>query len=152
MGQTLTSAVQASAQNVLGTPDLTLMPSLTCDPRKGLGPNQFVNGACFSQFATPGKQGNYIFPTLTGPGFWNSDLSVQKGFTFGPSENRKLEFRFSAYNFLNHPNLTFISGDPALNLTFNNSGARQNNGGVVFGTATNTIGHRIIQGMIRFSF
>ncbi len=152
MGQTLASAVQASSQNVLGTPDLTLMPSLTCDPRKGLGPNQFANGACFSPFATPGQQGNYVFPTLTGPGFWNSDLSLQKGFTFGPSENRKLEFRFSAYNFLNHPNLTFISGDPALNLTFNSAGARQNNGGVVFGTATNTIGHRIIQGMIRFSF
>jgi len=152
MGQTLAAPVQASAQNVLGSPDLTLMPRLTCDPRKGLGPNQFINGACFSPFATPGQQGNYIFPTLTGPGFWNSDLSLDKGFTFGPSENRKLEFRFSAYNFLNHPNLTFISGDPALNLTFNNAGVRQNNGGVVFGTATNTIGHRIIQGMIRLSF
>lgn len=144
--------IQASASNVLGTPDLTLMPHLTCDPRKGLAHNQFVNGACFSPFATPGQQGNYIFPTLTGPGFWNSDLSLQKSFTFGPSENRKLEFRFSGYNFLNHPNLTFISGDPGLNLTFNNAGVRQNNGGVVFGTATNTIGHRIIQGMIRFSF
>jgi hypothetical protein len=152
MGKTLAVPVQASSSNIFGSPDITLMPSLTCDPRKGLGPNQFVNGACFSPFATVGKQGNYIFPTLTGPGFWNSDLSVQKGFTFGPSENRKLEFRFSAYNFLNHPNLTFISGDPALNLTFNNAGVRQNNGGVVFGTATNTIGHRIIQGMIRFSF
>ena len=151
-GQVVPYTVQASISNVLGTPDLTLMPHLTCDPRKGVGPNQFVNGACFSPFATPGQQGNYIFPTLTGPGFWNSDLSLQKGFTFGPSENRKLEFRLSAYNFLNHPNLTFISGDPGLNLTFNNAGVRQNNGGVVFGTATNTIGHRIIQGMIRLSF
>jgi hypothetical protein len=151
-GQVVPYTVQASISNVLGTPDLTLMPHLTCDPRKGLGPNQFVNGACFSPFATPGQQGNYIFPTLTGPGFWDSDLSLDKGFTFGPSENRKLEFRFSAYNFLNHPNLTFISGDPALNLTFNNAGVRQNNGGVVFGTATNTLGHRIIQGMIRLSF
>jgi hypothetical protein len=151
-GQVVPYTVQASSSNVLGTPDLTLMPTLTCDPRKGVGPNQFINGACFSPFATPGKQGNYIFPTLTGPGFWNSDLSLDKGFTFGPSENRKLEFRFSAYNFLNHPNLTFISGDPALTLTFNNAGVRQNNGGVVFGTATNTIGHRIIQGMIRLSF
>jgi len=151
-GQVVPYTVQASASNVLGSPDLTLIPHLTCDPRKGLGPNQFINGACFSPFATPGQQGNYIFPTLTGPGFWNSDLSVDKGFTFGPSENRKLEFRFSAYNFLNHPNLTFVSGDPALTLTFNNAGVRQNNGGTVFGTATNTIGHRIIQGMIRLSF
>jgi hypothetical protein len=152
MGQTLTSAVQASSSNVLGTPDLTLMPSLTCNPGKGLGPNQYINGACFSPYATPGKQGAYIFPTLTGPGFWNSDMSLFKNFTFGPSENRKLEFRFSAYNFLNHPNLTFISGDPALTLTFNNAGVRQNNGNIVFGTATNTIGHRIIQGMIKLSF
>jgi len=152
MGKTLAVPIQASDSNIFGSPDITLMPALTCDPRKGLGPNQFVNGACFSPFVTPGKQGNYIFPTLTGPGFWNSDLSAQKGFTFGPSENRKLELRFSAYNFLNHPNLTFVSGDPALNLTFNSAGVRQNNGGTVFGTATNTIGHRIIQGMIRFSF
>ena len=151
-GQVVPYTVQASISNVLGTPDLTLMPHLTCDPRKGLGPNQFVNGACFSPFATPGQQGNYIFPTLTGPGFWDSDLSLDKAFTFGPSENRKLELRFSAYNFLNHPNLTFISGDPALNLSFNSAGVRQSPPGVVFGTATNTLGHRIVQGMIRFSF
>lgn len=148
MGQTLTSAVQASSQNVLGTPDLTLMPALTCNPAKGLGANQYINGACFASSVIPGKQGAYIFPTLTGPGFWNSDMSLFKNFTFGPSENRKLEFRFSAYNFLNHPNLTFISGDSGLNLNFNASGVLNSK----FGYATNTVGHRIIQGMIRFSF
>src|SRR5882762_5011894 len=35
MGRTITSPIQASASNVLGTPDLTLMPTLTCDPRSG---------------------------------------------------------------------------------------------------------------------
>ena len=148
MGQTLTSAVQASSQNVLGTPDLTLMPALTCNPAKGLGPNQYINGACFASSVTPGKQGAYIFPTLIGPGFWNSDMSLFKNFTFGPSENRKLEFRFSAYNFLNHPNLTFISGDSGLNLNFGATGALNPK----FGYATNTVGHRIIQGMIKLSF
>jgi hypothetical protein len=88
---------------------------------------------------------------LTGPGFWNSDLSLFKNFTWGASENKKLQFRLSAYNFLNHPNRTFVSGDANLNLTYTSSGAlapsAQN-----FGYATNTIGHRILQGMVRFSF
>ena len=149
MGKTLANAVQASASNVLGTPDLTLMPALTCDPRSGLKANQYINGACFSGSVTPGQQGAYIFPALTGPGFFNTDLSIFKNFTFGKSESRKLQFRFSGYNFLNHPNRTFLNGDQNLNLSFNSSGALSNPN---FGTATNTIGHRILQMMIKFSF
>jgi hypothetical protein len=148
MGKTLASAVQASSQNVLGTPDITLMPKLTCNPAQGLKANQYINGACFAPFATPGQQGDYIFPTLTGPGFFDTDLSVFKNFTFGRSENRKLQFRFTGYNVLNHPNRTFISGDSALNLNFGSTGALNPN----FGYATNTVGHRIIQAMVRFSF
>ncbi|PYT84496.1 MAG: carboxypeptidase regulatory-like domain-containing protein [Acidobacteria bacterium] len=149
MGETITSAIQANSSNVLGTPDITLMPTLTCDPRQGLKQNQYINAACFSPFATPGKQGNYIFPTLTTPGFFNTDISLFKNFTFGQSESKKLQFRFSGYNFLNHPNRTFINGDQGLNLTFNSSGALANPN---FGYATNTIGHRIIQGMIKFAW
>ena len=150
MGQTITSAVQASNQNVLGTPDITLMPTLTCNPRQGLKQNQYINGACFSPFATPGVQGDYVWPTVTGPGFFNTDMSVFKNFTFGNSENKKLQFRFSGYNFVNHPNRTFISSDPGLSLTFNSSGSPVANGGIPFGYATNTVGHRIIQGDIKF--
>jgi hypothetical protein len=152
MGRTITAPVHASGSNVLGTPDITLMPTLTCDPRSGLKANQFINGACFSPVATPGQQGNYIFPTLTGPGFWNSDLSVFKNFTFGSSENRKLHFRFSGYNFLNHPNRTFIAGDPGLNLTFDDKRNAVANGGIPFGYATNKVGHRIMQIMVKYSW
>jgi hypothetical protein len=148
MGTTITSAVQANSSNVLGTPDLTLMPKLTCDPRSGLKANQYINGACFSPFATPGQQGSYVFPNVTGPGFFNTDLSLFKNFTMGKSENRKLQFRFSGYNFLNHPNSTFVANDPGLNLTFDQTGTLNPK----FGYATNKIGHRIIQGMIKFSF
>jgi hypothetical protein len=147
MGKTLAVPIQANSSNVIGSPDLTLMPALTCDPRSGLKAHQYINGACFSGFATPGKQGAYIFPSLTGPGFFNTDVSVFKNFTFGPSENRKLQFRFSGYNFLNHPNRTFLNGDQNLNLTFNNTGTLTNSN---FGYATNTIGHRIIQIMVKF--
>jgi hypothetical protein len=152
MGRTITSPVQASSSNVLGTSDITLMPTLTCDPRSGLKANQYINGACFSPFSTPGQQGNYIFPVLTGPGFWNSDLSLFKNFSWGSSENKKLQFRFSGYNFLNHPNRTFIASDPGLSLTFDNSGNAVANGKVPFGYATNKVGHRIMQVMIKFSW
>ena len=144
MGQTLLAPIQASSQNVIGTPDITVMPALTCDPRSGLKQNQYMNGACFSPFVTPGQQGNYIFPTLTGPGFFNTDMSVFKNFTF--AESRKLQFRFSGYNFVNHPNRTFISNDSGLNLTFDPSGVLNPN----FGYATNTVGHRIVQGEVKF--
>jgi len=149
MGVTTTSAVQGSSQLVLGTPDLTLMPTVTCDPRSGLKPNQFINGNCFSPTVTPGQQGSYIFPTLTGPGFFNTDISLFKNFTFGQAENKKLQFRFSGYNFLNHPNRTFLNADQNLNLTFNSAGQLANPN---FGVATNTIGHRIMQMSVKFSW
>jgi hypothetical protein len=148
-GQVVPYTIQAGASNVFGTPDLTLMPALTCDPRSGLKANQYINGACFSPFATPGKQGAYIFPALTGPGFFNTDVSLFKNFTFGPSENKKLQFRFSGYNFINHPNRTFLNSDQNLNLSFNSGGTLRNSN---FGYATNTIGHRILQMMVKFSW
>jgi hypothetical protein len=148
-GAVVPYTIQASASNVLGTSDLTLMPALTCDPRSGLKSHQYINSACFSPFATPGQQGAYIFPSLTGPGFFNTDMSVFKNFTFGKSENKKLQFRFSGYNFLNHPNRTFLNGDQNLNLTFNRLGSLTNSN---FGYATNTIGHRIMQMMVKYSW
>ena len=147
MGQTLLAPLSASSSNVLGTPDITLMPTLTCNPRQGLKANQYINGACFSPFATPGRQGNYIFPTLTGPGFFNTDMSIFKNFTMGASESKKLQFRLSGYNVINHANRSFISGDPGFNLTFNSSGALTNPD---FGYANNTVGHRIVQGEVKF--
>lgn len=153
-GVTVAGPVLADAQDVIGTPDITLMPKVTCNPRSGLGAHQYVNGNCFAGFATPGQQGTYIFPTLHGPGFFNTDLSVFKNFTFGQSENKKLQFRFSGYNFLNHPINTFIAGDPALNLNFDpNTGQLQNPAtGVTFGQTHFKTGHRIMQGLIKFTW
>jgi hypothetical protein len=152
MGKTIISAIQASSQNVLGTPDVLLMPKVICDPSKNLGPNQYINGNCFQGFATPGQQGNYVFPTLTGPGFFNTDLSLFKNFTLGASESKKLQFRFSGYNFLNHANPTFVSNDPALNLSFNQQGQLIANGGKTFGVASYKIGHRIMQMAVKFTW
>jgi len=146
--------IQASDGNVVGSTDVTLMPKVICNPHSGLHASQYVNGACFSPFATPGQQGSYIFPTLTGPGFFDSDLSAFKNFTFGSSEQRKLTFRFSAYNFLNHPVRSFNgTGDNALKLEFSDTGAlEQPATGVNFGYTDYKAGHRIVQGEAKFSF
>jgi len=144
-----TNPVSANNQNVLGTPDVTLMPVLTCNPSSGLKHNQFLNPSCFASFATPGLQGSYIIPAGSGPGFFNTDLSVFKNFTFGKSETKKLQFRFSGYNFLNHPLLTFVKQDPNLTIGFDSTGKPNNPN---FGTANNKTGHRILQGAIKFSF
>jgi len=152
MGRTITTAVQASNQNTLGTPDVTLMPKLTCDPRHGLAKNQYVNPNCFASSVTPGQQGTYIFPTMNGPGFLNSDLSVFKNFVFGNSESRKLQFRFSGYNFLNHPVRTFQNNDQALTLNFKADGTRTDVGGIPFGYALYKTGHRIVQGEAKFTW
>jgi hypothetical protein len=153
MGQTITKAVQANDSNTIGTPNISLMPKVICNPHSGLAAHQFVNPACFAPFATPGQQGTYIFPTITGPHYLNSDLSVFKNFAFGSSENKKLTFRFSGYNFLNHPNRSFQSGDPALNLHFDQNGVNQDAApNTPFGFANYKTGHRIVQGEARFSF
>jgi len=141
----------ANNQNILGTADVTLMPVLTCNPRSGLHHNQFLNPNCFSPFATPGVQGSYIIPAGSGPGFFNTDLSVFKNFTFGKSESKKLQFRFSGYNFINHPLVTFLKNDPNLTLNFNSDGTLASNS-KNFGSANSKTGHRILQGAIKFSF
>jgi hypothetical protein len=152
-GQTVPYAIQASTSNVLGSSDLTVQPVLTCNPGKNLKSHQYINGACFSPFATPGEQGPNIFPKLIGPGFFNSDLSVFKSFPFGSSESRKLTFRFSGYNFLNHPVRSFNgNSDNGLKLNFDQNGNLLTNGGQTFGYATEKTGHRIMQGEAKFSF
>jgi hypothetical protein len=131
--------------NSLGTGDISLMPLVTCNPTSHLKAHQYMNGACFAAPA-PGQQGNYIMPDMLGPAFFNSDLSAFKNFAW--SESRKLQFRFSAYNFLNHPLNTFLGGDSGLNLQFQKNGVVNSN----FGYTTQKLGHRIIQVAAKFYF
>lgn len=153
MGTPIPAGTQASNQNTLGTADVTLLPKVICNPGQGLHLNQFVNGNCFASFTEPGQQGTYIIPTVTGPGFFNTDLSLFKDIPFGKSETKKLTFRVSGYNFLNHPNRTFISNDPGLNLNFNQAGQLVPNApNSPFGYALNKTGHRIMQFVVKFSF
>jgi hypothetical protein len=146
MGTTTTSPTSASNAVLFGSSDIQMMPVVTCDPRQGLKANQYVNGNCFAGPAV-GTNGNYIFPALTGPWFWESDISLFKTFTF--KESQKFELRGSAYNFLNHPLNTFIANDPNLNLGFNQTGQLINQN---FGVTTNKTDHRIMQLAVKYIF
>jgi hypothetical protein len=91
-------------------------PLLVCDPRKGLKSNQYFNPACFVP-PTGGKDGDIIWPYIKGPAFFNSDLAIYKDFAF--KEHQKIEFRMSAFNFLNHPLWQFNQGGASdVNLNF----------------------------------
>jgi carboxypeptidase family protein len=135
-----------NSDNLLGTPDVSLQPIVTCNPSAGLGTNQFINGNCFA-LPSIGHNGSMIIPYLRGPGYQDHDISVFKNWSF--TETRKLQFRLAAYNVFNHPLTTFTNGDPNLNLTFNTDGTLANKN---FGIADNKVGRRILQMAIKFYF
>jgi len=72
--------------------------------------NQWFNTAAFSR-APNGTFGTSGRSVVTGPGIVNWDFSTSKDFHF--TEQYYLQFRFEAFNFLNHPNW----GDPNTNFS-----------------------------------
>jgi len=92
----------------LGTNAFTnTSPLLTCDPRKNLSSGQFFNPSCFTA-PSGGQNGDIIWPYIKGPAFFNSDLAIYKDFLF--KEHHKVEFRLSAFNFMNHAIEQFNQG------------------------------------------
>lgn len=147
---------------VLGTPDITVYPIITCNPTQGLQANQFANPKCFSPDRN-GVLGTGGLPYMPGPMFWNSDLSAMK--TFKLTERKSLQFKFSAFNFLNHSLTTFTNGDNNLKLSFNDVGqvitgtsCPAVTGGTsctqasTFGIAQYRTGHRVLEMGAKFSF
>jgi hypothetical protein len=164
-GYTFTSNNPSAAPNTsidnktfLGTPNVALQPAMTCNPASGLAAKQFVNGACLTLPAA-GTNGPYRYPYAHGPGFFNSDLSAQKSFHL--RESRDIVFRYSAFNFANHP-LTSLVGASAqplqLSLTPVNpaTSTAANPGAVVangaFGLAQYKEGRRVSEVELRFNF
>jgi len=142
------AGVGLSNEAVTGSNNINMQPILTCDPRKGLANHQYMNGNCFA-VPGPGENGSFIFPYIKGPAFFNSDLSLFKNFQI--RESKKIQFRFSAYNFLNHPLTSYnpAGGDGNLTLGFNSAGKLTNN---TFGYANFLNGNRSVQLVLKFFF
>jgi len=147
-----------SNSSLLGTDAEPLLPALICDPRKNLGNNQFFNPACFAPPA-PGKNGDTIWPYIKGPAFFSSDLAIYKDFNF--KEHQKVELRFSAFNFLNHPLWTFgAGGNGDLNLNFSNPNActglaclmQTNQNAITNGSPSFKTGRRVVKFAAKYNF
>jgi hypothetical protein len=141
------SPYQPNNRTVNGTPGLSFRPIQTCGLTSGLGERQYVNGSCLALPTAPGQNGPTVGPPVYGPAFFNSDLGLFKNFDI--SESKRIQFRFNAYNFLNHPLWSFISGSANLKPTFDTQGRQTN---AIFGTTTEKQGRRIVQLAIKFYF
>ncbi len=155
--------IPVEAQDLLGTPDVYLMPAVTCDPYSHHGA-QYINGGCYSLVSQLGVNGPYHQPDLYGPAYTDSDLALQKQFGLGGS--RSLQVRYSAFNFLNHANRTYTSAvDPnAITLYETNLNQKSyqpistalsdatNSNSSVFGQVPLRTGRRISEIQITFNF
>ena len=94
---------------------IVITPKLTCDPKSGLGHNQLLTYSCFAPPAI-GAFGGQNWPYLSGPSLVISDLAAYK--TFHITERHTVQFRASAFNWLNHP-LPQFSGQSQVSLHYN---------------------------------
>ena len=72
-----------SATSLLGTPNIGLTPILTCDPRKNLGPNQFINPSCFAFPNQIGQNGPTTLPVIYGPAYFQRRHRLFKNWRHG---------------------------------------------------------------------
>jgi hypothetical protein len=145
----------------LGTPDVKVMPIFTCNPTANLKQNQYINGNCFSLPAMPTQNadgswtfhnGPYVMPYyMHGPMFFNSDLSVTKGFKI--SERHNLQFRLSGFNFLNHPLTSWNYYGDGLQLRFTqDANGKWTQSNPNFGYANVKTGRRVVEFQVKYSF
>ena len=137
--------IAVSNKSIYGSDNIQLNPVLTCNPVANLAAHQYINGSCF-QAPSPGHVGPTILPAFYGPWYFNSDLGLFKNFAI--RESMKVQFRFNAYNFLNHPLWSFPDTSN-LTLNFNAAGQQSSPN---FGYTTQKQGNRILQFAVKFFF
>lgn len=147
-GATLANGQTISSNTVFGTPSIVVRPLLTCDPQGSGDGQRYVNQNCFGVQRQRGQSGPTILPQVVGPAYFNSDLGLYKNFNF--NETKRIQFRFNAYNFLNLPLWSFISGAPNSKLVYNPQSGKFDN--PVFGLTTEKQGRRLVMLTLKFFF
>ena len=136
---------------------LNIMPVLSCDPKSGLKSNQLLNENCFA--APPiGQYGGQKIPYFANAAYIENDLAVYKTFEIKGTQN--VQFRASAFNWLNHP-LRQFSSNNQLNLRYNvdyatkaitlNTAANSQSWGVL-DTKAGAPSQRIIELNVKYNF
>jgi hypothetical protein len=92
----------------LGTPDVQLMPTVTASVKGGPAKHQFINPTGFG-LPLPESNGDFRLPYIHGPYYMDHDVTLLKNFKMG--ESKRLQLRFAAFNFLNHPLVSFNNSD-----------------------------------------
>ncbi|HXB69469.1 MAG TPA: carboxypeptidase regulatory-like domain-containing protein [Candidatus Acidoferrales bacterium] len=113
-------------------------------------PSRWLNPAAFVE-AAPGNFGNVGRNTIQTPGIFALDAELHKQFRMPYNERHELQFRFEAFNVLNHPswaapNLNILSGSA---FTGQPATAAHQGYGVISGTS---IGMRQVQLGLKYSF
>lgn len=147
-----------SSTSFIGTPDVSLQPTLLTTP-KGSGGRQYAKAKAFG-LPTLGTNGVFHYGYIPGPGFLDADLSVTR--TFKVNDRSNLAFRLAAFNFINHPNISFLGLDPtATRLDFTQTVTGQNlnsavtnavNDNANFGTANFSAGRRVAEVSLKYTF
>ena len=153
-----------SNEAIAGSSDSRAVPIMICDPRKGLGKNQYFNAACFespSPVTAPSNStgpadntihnGTFRLPYIHGPAYENDSTGLYKSFAM--RDNQNLEFRGEVFNVFNHPQNEYLIyyEDPAEQLDFNAYNAAPTNVSTA-GHIDNKTGHRRYQFSLKYNF
>jgi len=139
----------------LGTPDVQLMPTVVGKVVGGKSAHQFVNPLGFG-IPKPESNGAFRLPYIHGPYYMDHDVTLLKNFRI--SDAKRLQLRFAAFNFLNHPLVSFNNSDTSnLILGFQEAAVGQALTQSVlthqnFGVANIKVGNRLVEVGGKFSF
>ena len=116
------------------TADIVGSPALPDGRSRNAQILQWFNTTAFT-FNAIGTYGTAALNIMDGPGFYNLDTGILKSFPI--TESKRLQFRFEAFNILNHANLS----NPDGNVSSPN-----------FGRITGTSAARILELGVKFQF
>ena len=88
--------------------NIPILPTLTCNPTKGLASHQVLNGTCFNAPAV-GTQGGKAFPYMSMTPYFDNDLALYRNFHL--HEKQQVQLKVSAFDWLNHSLLTFANSN-----------------------------------------
>jgi hypothetical protein len=154
-----TCSVSIGSNQIIGSYDYTLMPTVVGNPRGNTAAHQYVNGSAF-RLPTVGTNGPSYLGAIRGPDYFNSDIAMSK--TFTAYRKNTLELRIASFNFLNRANYSFTSLAPtAYGLNFSQSSNYSNlnddlsnatNQQSDFGTTKLRAGRRVLEVSAKYRF